>query len=345
MTGSPQVVDRRRCDGGQAPALRTDRTDAARPVANPVDADSRRDVSRPCGRFAPSPTGPLHFGSLVAALGSFLNVRRAGGRWFVRIDDLDTARNVPGAADSILRDLERLALPWDGEVIRQATRTNAHAEALDALARRGRTFACACSRRDLAGGVYPGTCRTGIAPDRSARSVRFRVDASHLRFHDRIQGATSQCLRTEVGDFVVLRADGVVAYHLAVVVDDAEQCVTEVVRGCDLLESTPRQILIQRALGLPTPTYAHLPIAVGADDRKLSKQNLARPVSAAPAGPVLVDALQFLGQRPPRELAGAGAAEIVTWAVGAWDLARVPRRRSAPVPDHAAEPRLRSCLQ
>ena len=301
--------------------------------------------SRPCGRFAPSPSGPLHFGSLVAALGSFLNVRRAGGVWLVRIDDLDTARNVPGAADAILRDLERLAMPWDGEVMKQTRRTDAYAAALDTLARRDRTFACACSRRDLVDGVYPGTCREGLPPGRPARSVRFRVDADPLEFHDRIQGYSTQCLRTEVGDFVVRRADGIVAYHLAAVVDDAEQCVSEVVRGCDLLESTPRQMVIQRALGVPTPTYAHLPVATGADRRKLSKQTLARPVSAGSASAVLVDALEFLGQRPPRDLAGAGAAEIVAWAVASWNLARVPRRRSVPAPRYAADPRPRSCLQ
>ena len=310
-----------------------------------MNADSRSASPCACGRFAPSPTGPLHFGSLVAALGSFLNVRRHGGRWLVRIEDLDTPRNVPGGTDSILRDLERLALLWDGDVMRQATRTDAHAQALDALAQRGRTFECACSRRDLAGGVYRGTCREGLPPGREARSVRFRVDGDRLEFEDRIQGPMSQDLRHEVGDFVVLRADRIVAYHLAVVVDDAAQCVSEVVRGCDLLESTPRQILIQRALGLPTPVYAHLPIATGANDRKLSKHNLARPVASRPAGEVLVDALAFLGQNPPRDLARASAAEVVAWAVTCWDPARVPRRRSAPAPRYAAEPRLRSCLQ
>ena len=310
-----------------------------------MNSDLQPGRLRPFGRFAPSPSGPLHFGSLVAALGSFLNARRAGGVWLVRIDDLDTARNVPGAADSILRDLERLAMPWDGEVMHQTRRADAYVAALDALARHERTFACACSRRDLVAGVYPGTCREGIPPGRAARSVRFRVDADPLEFHDRIQGASTQCLRTEVGDFVVRRADGIVAYHLAVVVDDAEQCINEVVRGSDLLESTPRQIVIQRALGVPTPAYAHLPVATGAHRHKLSKQSLARPVSAEPASAVLVDALEFLGQRPPKELAGAGAAEIVAWAIASWDLDRVPRRRSAPAPRYAADPRPRSCLQ
>ena len=298
-----------------------------------------------CGRFAPSPTGPLHFGSLVAALGSLVIARRRGGRWLVRIEDLDTPRNVAGAVDSILRDLDRCAMHWDGEVMYQSRRTDAYTEALDRLADLGWTFECGCSRRDVAGGVYPGTCRDGLPPGRPARSVRMRVHAATIAFHDAIQGPRSQCLETEVGDFVVRRADGIVAYHLAVVVDDAEQRVSEVVRGCDLLESTPRQILVQRALGLPNPEYAHLPVAVDADARKLGKQNLARPIASDPPGAVLVDALAFLGQSPPLELARARPTEVISWAIEHWDPTRVPRRRSAPAPGYVDDPRLRSCLQ
>ena len=312
---------------------------------HPLIADAPSGQSPVCGRFAPSPTGPLHFGSLVAALGSLLNARRRGGRWLVRIEDLDTPRNADGAVDSILRDLERLAMLWDGEIMYQSKRADAYAEALDSLADRGWTFECGCSRRDLVDGVYPGTCRGGLPSGRPARSVRLRVEAASLGFHDAIQGLTTQCPEKEVGDFVVLRADGVVAYHLAVVVDDAEQEISEVVRGCDLLESTPRQILVQRALGIPTPEYAHLPIAVDTDERKLGKQNLARPIAAGPPGAMLVDALEFLGQGPPRELARTPAAEIVSWATACWDPARVPRRRSAPAPGYASEARLRSCFQ
>ena len=298
-----------------------------------------------CGRFAPSPTGPLHFGSLVAALGSLLDARRRGGRWLVRIEDLDAPRNAAGAADSILRDLDRFALHRDGEVMYQSRRADAYAEALERLANRGWTFACGCSRRDLVDGVYPGTCRDGLAAGRPARSVRLRVPAASIEFRDAIQGPAVQCLEREVGDFVVLRADGIVAYQLAVVVDDAAQRISDVVRGCDLLDSTPRQILIQRALGVPTPEYAHLPVAVDTCGHKLGKRRLARPIAADPPGSVLVDALEFLGQRPPRELARAPAAEVVSWAVEGWDRARVPRRRSVPAPDYAGGPRRRSCLQ
>ena len=263
----------------------------------------------------------------------------------MRIEDLDTPRNAAGAVDSILSDLDRCAMHWDGEVVHQSRRTDAYAEALERLADRGWTFACGCSRRDLVDGMYPGTCREGLPAGRSARSIRLRVPTARIEFHDAIQGPTIQSLDTEVGDFVVLRADGIVAYHLTVVVDDAEQRVSEVVRGCDLLDSTPRQILIQRALGIPTPEYVHLPIAVDANERKLGKRNLARPIAAEPPGSVLVDALEFLGQRPPRELARARAAEVISWAVSFWDRTRVPRRRSAPAPGYADGPRLRSCFQ
>ena len=298
-----------------------------------------------CGRFAPSPTGPLHFGSLVAALGSLLDARRRGGRWLVRIEDLDTPRNAAGAEDSILRDLERFAMHWDGEVVRQSGRAELYAQALDMLASRGWTFECGCSRRDLAGGIYPGTCRDGLPAGRTARSARFRVPAGDVEFHDAIQGIATQRVQSEVGDFVVSRADGIVAYHLAVVVDDAEQRVSEVVRGCDLLDSTPRQILIQRALGLVVPEYVHLPVAVDADRSKLSKQSRARPVAAEPPGVALADALEFLGQRPPSELARAPAHEIVAWGIEHWDRARVPRRRAAPAPDYSGDRRPRSCFQ
>ena len=269
-------------------------------------------------------------------------MRRHGGRWYVRIEDLDTPRNADGAVDSILHDLDRFAMHWDGEVVHQSARREAYAEALDMLAGRGWTFACGCSRRDLAGGVYPGTCREGVPPGRHARSVRLAVGASHIEFHDAVQGLTGQSLEREVGDFVVLRADGIVAYHLAVVIDDAEQRISEVVRGCDLLESTPRQILIQRALGFPTPRYVHLPVAVDAGQNKLSKRSLARPIASERPGVALVDALEFLGQRPPRDLARAPASEVIAWGVECWDCARVPHRRSAPAPHlatgHASRP-------
>ncbi len=297
--------------------------------------------SRPCtGRFAPSPTGPLHFGSVVAAVGSFLEARRHGGRWLVRMEDLDPPREVPGAADDILRTLDALGLHWDGEVLYQSRRHEAYAEALARLQAGGRLYGCACSRREVAEasaaagrpGVYPGTCRNGVPGGRAPRALRLRVDGETVGFADGIQGRVTVALAETVGDFVVRRADGLFAYHLAVVVDDAAQGVTQVVRGADLLGCTPAQIRLQNLLGLPVPAYAHLPVAVNAAGEKLSKQTGARPVDTARPGVVLVQALDFLGQDPPAELAAAPAAEVLAWALAHWDPARVPRAAAAPAP-------------
>jgi glutamyl-Q tRNA(Asp) synthetase len=242
------------------------------------------------GRFAPSPTGPLHLGSLVAAVGSWLFARRAGGRWLVRLEDLDAPRVVPGAADEILAALERYGLRPDGEPVRQSERTPLYEEALARLRTAGLVYDCACSRAELrrlasaptpeedGEPVYPGTCRDGIAPGRAPRSLRFRVPPGMVRFDDAIHGEQAQDVAREVGDFVVRRADGPFAYQLAVVVDDAAQGVTEVVRGADLLESTARQIALQRALGLPTPNHAHLPLVLGPDGAKLGKRDGALPL-------------------------------------------------------------------
>ncbi len=288
------------------------------------------------GRFAPSPTGDLHFGSLVAALGSYLSMRRRGGKWLVRIEDIDTPRSIPGAADAILRSLERLGLRWDEEVLYQSRRIDIYEGALAALAASGRTFPCACSRGDLLGGIYPGTCRKGIAPGRSARSVRMRVDNERIGFSDAIQGRFVEDLARTTGDFVVRRADGIVAYHLAVVVDDAEQGIGEVMRGCDLLDSTARQILLQRALALPRPVYAHLPLAIDDRGNKLGKSDKAPAIESLPPATILRAALRFLGQSlPPDARTRAGRRdeppeEIVARAVERWDPSRIPQRAERP---------------
>jgi glutamyl-Q tRNA(Asp) synthetase len=288
------------------------------------------------GRFAPSPTGPLHFGSLVAALASFLEARTHGGEWLVRMEDLDTPRVVPGAADDILRTLERLGMNWDGEVMRQSARSDAYAAALAALERSGQVYPCGCSRREIAdsavngieGYVYPGTCRHGLAPGRQPRAWRVRTDSAVIAFEDAIQGRISHDLERDVGDFVLFRADGIHAYQLAVVVDDAAQGITHVVRGADLLESTPRQIHLQQLLGYTTPHYAHVPVAVNASGQKLSKQTLAPAVDAARGAIVLIDALRFLDQQVPATLDGAALGEIWRWALENWRLDRVPRVRA-----------------
>lgn len=276
------------------------------------------------GRFAPSPTGPLHFGSLLAALGSWLLARRAGGEWLVRVEDLDPPREVVGAADAQLRALAAFGLHSDGPVLRQSDRGEVYQGALDRLVASGAAFACHCSRSTLAddGGIHR-RCVAGALRD--APAIRLRVPAeTELTFDDAIQGAVRQDISREVGDFVLKRADGYWAYQLAVVVDDAAQGISDVVRGADLLDSTPRQILLQRALGLPTPSYAHLPLVVDANGRKLSKSLAALPVDPDAPLPVLRAAWQALGQMPAA-LAGAGSvAALLAAACDAFDPALVP---------------------
>jgi glutamyl-Q tRNA(Asp) synthetase len=278
------------------------------------------------GRFAPSPTGPLHFGSLVAAVGSYLDARCHQGKWLVRIEDLDTPRTVKGAADEILGTLEAYGLNWDEEIIYQSRRTTAYDTAFQALKETGAIYPCACSRKEIADSalqhgeelVYPGTCRNGIALGRPARAWRVRVNDATIGFTDILQGNISQNLAAKVGDFVVKRADGIFAYQLAVVVDDAAQGITDVVRGADLLYSTPRQIYLQRLLGLATPGYMHLPVAVNAQGEKLSKQSLAQPVGKRDAVRTLFEALLFLRQQPPAELKLGTVDELVAWAIANW---------------------------
>ncbi|HEY6240370.1 MAG TPA: tRNA glutamyl-Q(34) synthetase GluQRS [Burkholderiales bacterium] len=287
------------------------------------------------GRFAPSPTGPLHFGSLVAAVGSYLDARWNKGRWLVRIEDLDRAREAPGAADAILRALEGFGFEWDEETMFQSRRNEAYHAALSRLQDQKAIFPCTCTRREISDStlspageaVYPGTCRMGISP---GRPPAMRVCASEgvIAFDDVVQGRIEQNLAREVGDFVVRRADGQFAYQLAVVVDDFEQDITDVVRGADLLASTPRQILLQRLLDHPTPRYAHLPVATNRNGEKLSKQTLAAPLEINEAGVWIWRALHFLGQEPPVELAAGSTPDIWSWALGNWCTARIPRQRS-----------------
>lgn len=281
------------------------------------------------GRFAPSPTGPLHFGSLLTALGSWLMARRAGGEWWVRVEDLDPPREVPGAAEVQLRTLAGFGLVSDGPIVRQSDRHDRYRAALDRLLAEGHAFACGCSRTALAaaGGIHR-RCVAGARTDGMA--VRLRVpDGATVAFDDALCGRVVQDVATEVGDFVLLRADGHWAYQLAVVVDDADQGITDVVRGADLLDSTPRQILLQRALGLPTPAYAHLPLVVDAEGRKLSKSLAAVPVDGDDPLPALRLAWRALGQAPgPFETAGTAAQGLVR-AVDAFAPRLIPRK---PVP-------------
>lgn len=292
------------------------------------------------GRFAPSPTGPLHFGSLVAAVGSYLEARSRGGAWLIRMDDLDPPRVTPGAARHIVHTLRAFGFEWDAPIVYQRTRAEAYHAALHRLRVGGLLYPCACSRREIAdsagsgidGPVYPGTCRDGLRDARCARALRVRTHGEAVAFTDAVQGLIAQCLEREIGDFVVYRADRVFAYQLAVVVDDAEQGVTDVVRGADLLLSTPRQIHLQRLLGIPTPRYAHLPVAVNAAGQKLSKQTLALAVAPDTAVAVLAAALDFLGQSPSAAMRRLGLAAFWRAAVSAWDPARIPRVRERLAP-------------
>lgn len=293
------------------------------------------------GRFAPSPTGPLHFGSIVAALASFLDARHHGGRWLVRMEDVDETRCQPRWADTILRQLEGLGLQWDGEVMIQSRRKEAYEQALAELRAAGQVYACRCSRREVAdvavqgidGPVYPGTCRT---LDWSGNDLAWRVrtEDGPLSFTDAIQGPCSQNLAREVGDFILKRRDGLFAYQLAVVVDDHEQGITAIVRGADLLVSTPRQLHLQRLLGYARCEYAHVPVAVNAAGQKLSKQTLAPAIDAAQGIAVLNAGLQFLGQPL---VAAATPHDVLEQAALAWDTCRIRRVGSLPVPPHANE--------
>ncbi len=288
-------------------------------------------LSRPAyvGRFAPSPTGPLHFGSLIAAVGSYLDARTQHGQWLLRMEDVDEPRCSQAHADEILRVLEACGFEWDGEVVYQSRRKARYQAALERLAESGQAYPCACSRREIAdssisgieGPVYPGTCRGGLQ-GRVPRAWRVRVDAKPVCFEDRLQGRHCQNLEADIGDFVILRADGFFAYQLAVVVDDAEEGVTHVVRGADLLASTPRQIHLQRLLGYTMLAYLHLPVAVNEAGQKLSKQTRAVPLDPKNAGPLLVAALRFLGQAPEATLAGAEGRDVLDWAAKNWALPR-----------------------
>lgn len=285
------------------------------------------------GRFAPSPTGPLHFGSLLAAVASYLEARRHGGRWLVRIEDMDPPREQQGADIAILRTLEAYGFEWSGDVIYQSRTDSEHREAVQRLLALGLAYRCGCSRRELAdapegtlGTIYPGTCRNGCNADEYA--IRVLTDDRAIVVEDRIQGRFEQRLESESGDFIILRRDGLVAYQLAVVIDDALQGITDVVRGIDLLDSTPRQMYLQQLLGLETPGYAHIPVAEHPDGSKLSKATGAEPVSTDAVPATLVNALAALGQAPPKALSDGSIRDVWTWAQQNWRLDPMRGRRS-----------------
>ena len=290
------------------------------PTRHPESDDDRPYV----GRFAPSPTGPLHIGSLLAAAASYLDARQADGRWLLRIEDIDPPREQPGADTLIISALEHYGFEWDEAVSYQSGNTPRHESLVRELLDAGKAYPCRCSRRDLAdaprsplGAIYPGTCRSGCDSDDVA--IRVRTDDDPVCFDDRIQGRQQQCLESESGDFVILRRDGLIAYHLAVAVDDADQGITDVVRGIDLMASTPRQIYLQRLIGLSTPRYAHVPVVQHDDGAKLSKLTGAEPIPLDDARPLLIATLGALRLAPPAELRAATVAEIWAWGAAHWD--------------------------
>lgn len=285
-----------------------------------------------CGRFAPSPTGPLHFGSLVAAVGSYLDAKSHNGRWLVRIEDLDSQREASGATSEILYALEKLGMEWDEDIIYQHQRTKIYQDALDILSKQDLIYPCVCSRKEIAdssmmglsGPIYPGTCRGNPSPIKKAHALRIQTHNDLIEFDDILRGICSQRLSRDVGDFVLRRADGIYAYQLAVVVDDAEQNISHVVRGADLLDSTPRQIFLQQLLGYPTPRYLHLPVVTNALGEKLSKQTNAAPIDLSNALMQLVSALRFLGQKPPVEIIEGNISSLWQWAKENWQAEQIP---------------------
>ncbi len=298
------------------------------------------------GRFAPSPTGPLHFGSLVCALASFLDARYHSGRWLVRIEDIDPPREIPGATATILQQLTDHGLIWDGELLYQSTRTEAYRDAIENLQRSGTAYNCDCPRQRITalGGVYDGHCRDRQVMENAA--VRLQVPAqpeSTVSFRDLVMGDYSQNLSTEAGDFVVQRRDGLFSYQLAVTVDDQFQNISHIIRGADLIDSTPRQIYLQKCLNslsgehsaaICSPvTYGHLPMAINAEGQKLSKQNHAAALIAGEESQNLWLALQWLEQRPPDQLKNESINRILDWAIGNWSINSIPKQISVPAPD------------
>lgn len=275
------------------------------------------DIQPYIGRFAPSPTGPLHIGSLYTALASFLQARSQQGLWLLRIDDLDTPRNIKGSGDSILKTLETFGLHWDGRVAYQSQTLDVYHEILDKLANDKLIYPCTCSRKTLTS-VYSGICRNKQTLPDSPHSLRIKTDNRFIAFNDKLQGLMSQNL-ADNGDFILKRKDQIIAYQFAVVIDDDRQHINHVVRGYDLLDSTPRQIYLQQLLGLVTPDYMHVPVIIDEQGYKLSKQTLATAVDIKKPHTVIFELLNLLKQNPPGELQFAPLTELLSWSIENWN--------------------------
>lgn len=296
-------------------------------------ARANSSSSQYIGRFAPSPTGPLHFGSLLAALASYVDAKSQDGLWLMRMEDLDPPREPPGTAELILNQLLELGLEWDGPVLYQSSRLDVYQRALNQLNSEELCFFCDCTRPRIKslGSVYDGHCRIRNLENSAQTATRLKVSNSSITFNDVIQGKYSQNLERDVGDFVIRRKDGLFAYQLAVVIDDAHQGINHVVRGYDLLDSTPRQIYIQQLMNLPTPCYAHIPIVVNEQGQKLSKQHFADPIDTSNASEQVFAALSFLNHHPPLSLKKASCKSILEWAMTSWDIHAIPKLANMPL--------------
>ena len=281
------------------------------------------------GRFAPSPTGPVHFGTLVAAVGSYLQAKKNKGAWLIRMEDVDITRKVDGADIDILKTLEAFGFEWHGEIIYQSEQTAHYEQAIEQLISQSLIFPCLCSRKQLSKSdstIYPGSCRSRQLPEKKEHALRLLSKDISIEFNDAVMGRQSQNIKQHCGDFVIRRRDGLFAYQLAVVVDDALQNITEVVRGADLLDSTPRQIYLQQLLNYSTPDYCHLPLAVDDSGNKISKSEGATKIDLQHKEQQLISVLDFLAQNPPEDLAQSSISDIWSWAVEHWELTHVPSK-------------------
>ncbi len=279
------------------------------------------------GRFAPSPTGPVHFGTLVAAVGSYLQAKKNNGKWLMRMEDVDITRKVAGADTDILNTLESFGFEWDGDVVYQSEQTRYYQQALEKLIEQSQIFPCLCSRKQLAesgGDIYPGTCRQRKLPEAADHALRLLAKEITIDFHDSIMGRQSQNMAQQCGDFIIRRRDGLFAYQLAVVVDDARQNITEIVRGADLLDSTARQIFLQQQLDYPTPDYCHLPLVIDANGKKISKSEGAAKIDIKNKEKLICQVLEFLGQDQPADLSDSNINDIWQWAIDNWAPDRIP---------------------
>ena len=303
---------------------------------NPVSSNPVSQIREPdsgyVGRFAPSPTGPLHFGSVIAAVASYIDARANQGRWLVRMEDLDPPREAPGAAEQILKQLTQLGLAWDDEVLYQSQRLESYALALQELQDAGLCFRCDCTRSKIksSGSIYDGSCRHRASPPKHGYAVRIKSEATLIEFQDLIQGDYRQNIGTDIGDFVIRRKDQLFAYQLAVVVDDEYQGITHVVRGFDLLDSTPRQIYLQQLLNYSSPTYGHIPVIVNASGDKLSKQSFAPSADVQNPSYLIHRCLALLGQVPPANLLNTDPDTQLRWGIEHWDIQAVPKLAKLP---------------